>query len=320
MTLVTPIKQQAPPTTATRGRMALANVTRGRIDRPDRILVIGQEGVGKTTFAAMAPSPIFLCSEDGTSHVDVARFPEPQSFSEVLDAVRMLIEDSHDFQTLVIDTVDWLEPLVWAAVCEDGKKPDIEAFGYGKGYTAAVDRWRRLLRALDRARDVKNMGVILLAHAQIKTFKNPEGEDFDRYMGKLHEKSYGLIREWADHVLFARFQTYTVEKDGRHKGVSDGARVLCTTRTAAYDAKNRADLPPELPLSWEDFAAARAAHKPADPAKLEAEIVSLVETLADPDTTTKVTPYLTTIRGDAAKLAHLVNRLRAKVAEAGKGA
>ena len=315
MTTVTPIKPQPPPTAATRGRMALANISRGRIDKPDRILVIGQEGVGKTTFAANAPAPIFICAEDGTSHVDVARFPEPERFGDVIDAVRALVTDPHEYQTLVIDTLDWLEPLVWAHVCESGKKPDIEAFGYGKGYIAALDQWRALLAVIDAVRNARNMGVILLAHAHIKTFKNPEGEDFDRYTGKLHEKAYGLIREWCDHVLFARFQTYTIEKDGRHKGISDGARVLCTTRTAAYDAKNRADLPPELPLSWEDFATAAKRHAPASPEKFVTECESLLPVVGDADG--KLGAYLATIRGDAAKLAHFTNRLRAKAAEKG---
>lgn len=315
MTLVTPIKQQTPAAPATRGRMALANISRGRIDKPDRILVIGQEGVGKTTFAASAPAPVFICAEDGTSHVDVARFPEPESFLDVIEAVRTLAHETHNYQTLVIDTMDWLEPLVWAYVCELGKKPDIEAFGYGKGYIAALDQWRSLLATIDMVRNARNMGVILLAHAHIKTFKNPEGEDFDRYTGKLHEKAYGLIREWCDHVLFARFQTYTVEKDGRHKGISDGARVLCTTRTAAYDAKNRADLPPELPLSWEDFTAAAKRHAPASPEKLEASAQELLAQIEDADGSKLA--YLNSIRGNAAKLAHLVNRLRALVAEKG---
>lgn len=316
MTSVTPIKQQQPPANATRGRMALHRVTTGRLDQPDRFLVVGQEGVGKTTlFSDPSIKPIFLCSEDGTGHVDVARFPEPQSFDDVLEAVRTLIEDQHDFETLVFDTVDWLEPLVWAHVCAAAKKTDIESFGYGKGYVAALDEWRRLLAELDRLRAVKRMRIAMLAHAHIKTFRNPEGEDFDRFTGKLHDKSFGLLKEWADHVLFARFQVYTVEKDGRTKGISDGARVLCTTRTAAYDAKNRADLPAELPLSWTDLAAALAKRAPADPARLEAECTDLLVKLGDMDTTTKANEYLTTHRGNAAKLAHLVNRLRALVAE-----
>lgn len=319
MTSVTPIKQQQqPPVAATRGRMALHSITTGKLDQPDRFLIVGQEGVGKTTLGADAPSPIFLCAEDGTAHVDVARFPEPRDFGDVLEAVQTLIDDRHSFETLVVDTIDWLEPFVWQHVCAAARKPDIESFGYGKGYVAALDEWRRLLALFDRLRAAKRMRIILLAHAHIKAFRNPEGEDYDRFTGKLHDKAFGLIKEWADHVLFARFQVYTVEKDGRSKGISDGARVLCTTRTAAYDAKNRADLPPELPLSWGDLAAAITAKKPADPAKLEAEALALAEQLGDETTTTKTNEFLTTNRGNAAKLAHLVNRLRALVAEKGK--
>lgn len=318
MTSVTSIKQQPPPASATRGRMTLDRVVTGKLDLPDRFLVVGQEGVGKTTLGADAPRPIFLCAEDGTAHVDVARFPEPKCLDDVFEAVRTLIDEPHQFETLVVDTIDWMEPLVWQHVCTTARKPDIESFGYGKGYVAALDEWRRLLAELDRLRAAKRMRIMLLAHAHIKAFRNPEGEDFDRFTGKLHDKAFGLIKEWSDHVLFARFQVYTVEKDGRSKGISDGARVLCTTRTAAYDAKNRADLPPELPLSWADLAAAIAARKPADPAKLEAEAIELAGQLGDEATTTKTTEFLNSNRGNAAKLAHLVNRLRALVAEKGK--
>ena len=316
MTLVTPIKQQhSPPTNATRGRMALSSVTTGKLDLPDRFLIVGQEGVGKTTLGADAPRPIFLCAEDGTAHVDVARFPEPRELADVHEAIQTLTDESHDFETFVVDTVDWIEPIVWAGVCAAAKKPDIESFGYGKGYVAALDEWRKILAALDRLRAKKRMRVMLLAHAHIKAFRNPEGEDFDRFTGKLHDKAFGLIKEWCDHVLFARFQVYTVEKDGRTKGISDGARVLCTTRTAAYDAKNRADLPAELPLSWTDLDAALKRRAPASAEKLLTECEALLARIDDADGSKA--KFLNTVRGDAAKLAHLANRLRALVAEKG---
>lgn len=315
-----PIQQkQAPPATATRGRMSLAAVQVGKVAQPDRLVIYGQPGVGKSSLAAAADAAIFLPTEDGTAHLDVARFPAPESLADVLEAVRALIAEDHPYRTFVLDTVDGLEPIIFRDICNAANKKSIEDVGggFGKGYTAALDSWRLLLAELDRLRRAKGMRIVLLAHSHIKTFKNPEGDAFDRYIGKVNEKAWGLLTEWADGVLFARFQTYAVEgeKDKRVRGVSDGARVLCTTRTAAYDAKNRADLPPELPLSWDDLNVALAAARPADPAKLEAECAEMIPTVGDADG--KLGAYLNTIRGDAAKLAHFKNRLAAKVAEKG---
>ena len=102
-------------------RMTLSAVTRGRVAAPLRVLCYGVEGVGKSTLGASAPAPIFLGAEDGSALLDVARFPQPRAWTDVLEAVRVLIHEEHDYRTLVIDSLDWIEPLVWAAVCAEMK-------------------------------------------------------------------------------------------------------------------------------------------------------------------------------------------------------
>lgn len=319
-----PIQQkQAPPATATRGRLSLANVTKGKIETPPIMLLIGQEKIGKSTFASKAPGAVFMDVENGTGHLDVARLPPPETFEDVLDLVQQLTAEPHDFKTLVVDTIDWVEPMIWRHVCKVNGVDSIESVGggFGKGYTAAVDEWRRFLAALERMHKARNMGVILLAHVRLRTVNNPEGPDFDRYEGMLHQSkqgigAYTLVKQFVSHILFARHKDYAVKGDDKKiRGVSDGTRVLCTQRTAAFDAGTRGDLPAELPLEWDDFAAALAAHRPADPVKLEAECAEMIPTVGDADG--KLGAYLNTIRGDAAKLAHFKNRLAAKVAEKG---
>ncbi|MEZ6008797.1 MAG: ATP-binding protein [Planctomycetota bacterium] len=112
--------------------MKLDAVRRGVRPAADRVLLVGTEGVGKSTFAADAPSPIFLAAEDGIRHLDVASFPEPTSFADVMDAIRTLQTEPHEFQTLVIDTIDWVEPLVFEAVCQQNGWTTIEDPGYGR--------------------------------------------------------------------------------------------------------------------------------------------------------------------------------------------
>lgn len=300
------------------GRMKLASVVKGRLAKPLRVLMYGVEGVGKSTFAGSAPAPIFVGAEDGTSELDVARFPEPSTWAEALEAIAELTNAEHEYKTLVVDTLDWLEPLCWAHVCATKKdrngKPfkDIEDIGYGKGYAAALDEWRLFLAALDRLRAKRGVHVVLLAHSWIKGFKNPAGEDYDRYELKLHAKAAGLMREWSDAVLFAQHETYTHERDGRVKGISTGARVVFTQRTAAYDAKNRHDLPEKLPLDWEAFAEAVAAHRPASPAELKAQITELLESATDA-TKQRVNTALARVGDDAAQLARIANKLAAEV-------
>jgi hypothetical protein len=290
--------------------MDISAVRRGRIVKPYRLIVYGPEGVGKSTFAANAPNAVFLGSEDGTSELDVARLPEPRNWEDAIDAVEELRTASHDYGALAVDTLDWLEPLCWDKVCRDGKKKEIEDFGYGRGYLSALDSWRVFLHRLSELRDTRNMHIILLAHSQIRTFRNPEGEDFDRYEMKLHAKTAGLIREWCDAMLFANYETLAYESKGRVRGVGTGARFVHTERHPAFDAKNRQGLPERMPLSWEDFLAAAKAGTPSAEAALRKEIEALL-TQVDEDTRAKATPLLAS--SDARRLAQIADRLRAKV-------
>lgn len=243
-------------------RMTLGAITRGRQRAPMRVVLYGTEGVGKSTWAGDAPSPIFLPVEEGSHHLDVARFPRPGSWGDVLDAIKVLSEERHDYQTLVIDTLDALEPLVWDRVCatrtgDSGKRvTSIEEYGFAKGYIYALDVWRELLERLDALRASKGMSVILIAHASLVTIKSPDTQDWQRHDLKLHHKSSALVREWAEHVLFATVEMATAKINNRTKVVAHGDRVIHTTSAAGWVAKTRSGAPPVLPLSWQAFAEA----------------------------------------------------------------
>lgn len=299
------------------GRMTLGNVTRGKQARPIRALLHGVEGVGKSTFAANAPAPIFLCSEDGTSQLDVARFPTPRFWDEIGQGIHALTQEDHGFKTLVVDTLDWLEPLIWEHVCRAGGKSNIEDFGFGKGYVMAVDTWRSFLARLDNLVRTRKMNVILLAHSTVRKVDDPQTGAYDRYTLKVHEKSAAVLREWCDALLFARHEVVTVERKGKIRGVSSGARVIHTQWTAAYDAKNRYSLPETMPLDWEEFEAAVRSATPADAIKLRDEIVGLLDSL-HPVEKAKAEKALREWAGeDAGRLAQLLDKVRAKVAIAG---
>jgi hypothetical protein len=210
-----------------------------------------------------------------------------------------------------------VEPFIWQNVCDAAGVDHLEEVGggYGKGPAAALDLWRRLLSAIERLQAAKGMHVILIAHNQIKPFKNPEGDDWERYVLKLHPGAAGLCREWVKAVYFANYETFAVkDKAKRIRGVSTGARLLYTQRTAAYDAKDRYGLPASLPLSWEDFDAAAKAASPADPKALAGEIERKAKLLGG-EIETFATEYLGKHAGDAVALAKLNDRLNGKLGE-----
>jgi hypothetical protein len=240
-------------------RMTLASVTRGKVKRPQKIVLYGTEGVGKSTWAADAPGAIFLPTEDGSHHLDAARFPRAESWGDVLDALGAL-SGEHDFKTLVIDTLDALEPIVWKRTTAtklngDKRVESIEDYGFAKGYIFALDVWREMLARLD-ALVARGMSVVLISHAALATIKNPDAEDYQRYDLKLHHKASALVREWADHVLFATTDVGVKKINQRAKIVSLGERVIYTTSAPAWMAKTRSAAPERLPLSWAEWEAA----------------------------------------------------------------
>jgi hypothetical protein len=298
--------------------MTLAAVTRGPVAQPLRVVIYGPGGVGKSTFGAQAPDAIFLGPEDGSSLLDVARFPSPRDWQDVLDAIRTLTTEEHGFKSLVIDSADWLEPLCWAHVCQSARKTDIEAFGYGKGYVAALEEWRKLLAAIETLRKAKRMHVIVIAHSVVAPYKNPEGEDYDRFSLKLHKGAAGLLTEWCDELAYASFRTHASKVDPKGaRGRGYGSeRVLYTERRAAFDAKSRHGLAPEMTLSWDEFFAATQRGAGEVLTSLRAEIETELTRLNElaPEVATKARAAVEGVT-DTARLSMLLNTIRTRIAE-----
>ena len=223
-----------------------------------RIMVYGVEGIGKSTFGAGAPNPVYILTEDGLGSLNVDHFPLATSFADVMDAIASLYKENHAFETVVIDSLDWLEAIIQREI---EQKYDAKDLAYGKGSLIAAERWREILDGLNALRNDKGMAVILIAHTTIKRFDSPEVEPYDRYQPKLQERSNAVVREWADAVLFANYKTI-VKKDDvgfnqtNNRGISTGERLLFTSERPAYMAKNRYNMPESIPLSWDAFAEA----------------------------------------------------------------
>ncbi|MBN8457326.1 MAG: ATP-binding protein [Verrucomicrobia bacterium] len=230
-------------------------IRRGRINRPQKAVIYGPEGVGKSTFASLTPDPVFLDTEGGTHHLDVTRLDAAATWDEITASVAQLAKADHPFKTLVIDTADWLEKRLSEHLCRKANKDSIEDFGYGKGWVQLTEEFARFLNSLD-ALLARGMNVVFLAHATVRKFEAPDqAGSYDRFELKLSKQTAPLLKEWADLVLFANYVTKIAEKDnGKVRGVGGKERVLFATHTAAYDAKNRHGLPDKLPFAIDSLA------------------------------------------------------------------
>ena len=235
----------------------LETITTGQTQMPPRIMIYGPEGVGKSTFAASAPKPIFVQTEDGLSAISTSKFPLCERYEDVVAQLTALRDGEHEFATVCVDSLDWLERLIWDRVCADYGVKSIEKAdgGYGKGYVHAISYWREIVKLLNQIRAARAMAVILVAHAKVERFEDPEHPAYDRYQPRLHKTANSLVCEWADAVLFAsrRMRVDSTTGKAAPVGADGGERILRTNGSPACNAKNRYSLPSEMALSWQAF-------------------------------------------------------------------
>ena len=247
--------------------ITLADIRRGKDDRPPRMIVYSAPKVGKSTFAAGAPDAVFLQTEEGLDALDVARIGMLTTYDEVLEGLQALAAEEHDFRTVVIDSADWLEPLVWQAVCDEAGVDGIEKVGggYGKGYIEADAGWKEFLSALDYLRNARGMACVIICHEQTVKIQPPDGDSYDVAGIKLHKRAAALLHEWADVLGYARMRVKIQSEDMGFKKQHKRAvqlgdeHQLVVANHPAYVTGNRYGITDTLPLSWSAFADALAA-------------------------------------------------------------
>ena len=267
------------------------NITRGKQAKAQRVIIYGTEGIGKSTLASQFPNPLFIDTEGSTSNMDVARMDKPTSWTMLMNQIAFVKANPIICDTLIVDTIDWAEALAIESVCSLYGKQGVEDFGYGNGYTYVREEFGRFLNRLQEIVDL-GIHVVLTAHAQIRKFEQPdEMGAYDRYELKLGKKTSSqtapLIKEWGDIVLFCNYKTIVMKNERKKNKAQGGQRVMYTTHTPAWDAKNRFGLPEELPMEYQ--AIAHIFNKQSKQVVPQPQPVQPVQPVAEP-TVTPVAP------------------------------
>lgn len=291
----------------------LSKITTGRIEKPLFMCVYGDAGIGKTTFASTAPKTLFITTEEGTNEMDVARV-QVNSWEEMTSLLSELIEKPTDYKTIAIDSLDQLEVLIHKKVAVDENKGSIEEIGWAKGYIFALNYWIQFIDSLKELRNAQNKNIILVSHAHLRSKNDPQyNETYDRYELKLHRKASELVKECVDMLLFIK-KEIAFKKDGnKTKAFDMDRRLIYTEMQAAFDAKNRYGLPPEIEFqkqnAFGDLMKAINESRGESAESLTREIKNLIERVTDKEIREKAIASLESSENQTDKLKAIKNRL-----------
>lgn len=221
----------------------MLNITKTRKPTPPRIVVYGAGGIGKSTLAARFPSPLFFQTEDGLANIDAVSaglFRNYTDLATALDELRNHPDEYASFKTIVIDSIDCMERLLWDVVCASSKVASIEKIPYGRGYSMAAELLRSFLDLLSSLQ-AQGKIVLLVAHGVPVVYNDPETTDLHKFDLRLHKTSKALLVEWSDLVLFA------TRKKGTAKG-NISERVLKSQDSPTHYAKSRYNLPDSIAM------------------------------------------------------------------------
>ena len=247
------------------------SISTGKVKMPYKVVIYGPEGIGKSTFAAQFPRPLFSDTEGSTLRMDVMRIePRPESWAALMQQVEWVRDQSGACETYVIDTADWAERYCQKAVCDRSQKRGIEDFGYGKGYTYAAEEFGKLINVLSEI-TARGINVVVTAHAAMRKFEQPdEMGAYDRWELKMHRLVSTMLKEWADMVLFVNYKTIVIAgENGQKNKAQGGRRVMYAAHNPCWDAKNRDGLPDEMDFDFARiaflFGASTPPERPAEP-------------------------------------------------------
>lgn len=250
-------------------RVVAMGISRGKLAGPRKLLLYADHGIGKSSFAAGAPNPLFIDIEGGTHDLDIARWDEPvNNYLKFIEVLNFVYSQDHGFFTLVIDSADWLERLIFNHIAGRAGVETVSDIDYGKGMPRAIPMWETVLNWLQAIHRDRKMMVILLAHTKIEHVSNPEGQEYDRFSPGLFTNKNGegagkIIQEWTDEVFFMRKKKFVRTEDvgfNKTRGIAVGTeeREILVSESAFASAKNRLNMPSVVSLpqvnAWSVYA------------------------------------------------------------------
>jgi len=247
------------------GTLTLSDIKTGPTHRAPRIVLLGVEKVGKSTFGADADNPIFMPikGEEGIDDFDVASVPVVQNYQGVVNTIELLLNEDHDYKTLVIDSSSALDPILQdeAVIREDVPSSADLGGGYGRQYDTILLLWKEIQDGLDMLRNQKNMVSILIGHVKVGSFDDPLVDTYSRYQWDVAKKVDAQLSRWADSILFANKPVITKQEDlgfnkTKTRGISSGGNVLFTRGMPGHPGGGRGlygELPDKIDFSWEAF-------------------------------------------------------------------
>jgi hypothetical protein len=229
-------------------------ITSVKCDAAPIILIYGGEGRGKTSLATKFPKPVALLLERGVpAGITIDAIDGITTYEHVIESLRELIKDPQGYGTLIIDTVDALEPMLIADVCAKNNWRNIEQPSYGKGFVVADTEWQRFIRGITALRDRHGVTIVMVAHSTIERFDDPRAPSYTAYWPKLHKRARHLILDACDIVGFLAEDLHVATSDTgfreRTRAISNNTRFLFVEGCPAFVAKNRFAMPPKIAIS-----------------------------------------------------------------------
>lgn len=240
--------------------------------KPPRIVIHGPPGLGKTTLANEFPEAVFVQTEEGeNAGMNINTFGLLTTFEEVMEALTSLDSDEHEFKTVVLDSLDKLEPLVWKFTCKENSWDSVESPGYGKGYVAADEWWRELVGALNVLRNKRSMNIVLIAHSTVDRFDDPRTASYSKFEIRLHKRAKAIIEDEVDLIAFLNQEATVKEEDAgfnkkRTHAEGGNQRWIYVEQKPSMNAKNRYNMPPKLLFKKGEGYAALAKYFPGEKA------------------------------------------------------
>lgn len=278
-------------------------ILKGIVSEPQKVVLYGPQGIGKSSLAALFPRPLFLDTEKGSRRLSVDRVEinSLAEFSKAIDAIAKEA-DFRDYRTVIVDTIDWLEAKVKEKVVAQYSAKDR---AYDREGSFIGDEMMKVLTSLD-VLIASGKHVVLTAHSATVKIDLPDQQaSFDRYELDMNKKHVApIVKHWCDHLLFMRYKLRVREVDeGKNKALGGEERLLCLSTVASYDAKCRSKdaalsgehsmKTPEdgaaiikriftsVSAPWDDAAPAAAApvEKPKGPAPITTTVTAAEDTI-----------------------------------------